>query len=67
MSTELERISELARGDRQLQFLSIAHYLTPAALLEAFRSLRKDASAGIDGIKYGEYQKGGGAENPRAL
>jgi group II intron reverse transcriptase/maturase len=57
MSTELERISELARGNRQLQFLSIAHYLTPAALLEAFRSLRKDASAGIDGIKYGEYQK----------
>ncbi len=58
MSTELERISELARGNRQLQFLSIAHYLTPAALTEAFRSLRKDASAGVDGVKYGEYQKG---------
>ena len=25
--------------------------------MEAFRSLRKDASAGVDGIKYGEYQK----------
>ena len=57
MSTELERISELARENRQLQFLSIAHYLTPAALLEAFKSLRKDASAGIDGVKYGEYQR----------
>jgi group II intron reverse transcriptase/maturase len=60
MSTKLERISELARNDRQLQFLSIAHYLTPVALEEAFRSLRKDASAGVDGVKYGEYQKDAG-------
>lgn len=57
MSTELERITKLARDNRQLQFLSIAHYLTPAALMRAFRSLRKDASAGVDGIRYGEYQK----------
>lgn len=60
MSTELERISELARENRQLQFLSIAHLLTPAALLEAFRGLRKDASAGVDGVTYGEYQKDAG-------
>lgn len=58
MSTKLDRISELARANRQLQFLSIAHHLTPAALLEAFKSLRKDASVGVDGIKYGEYQNG---------
>lgn len=60
MSTELERISKLAREDRQLQFLSIAHLLTPVALTEAFKSLRKDASAGVDGVKYGEYQKEAG-------
>jgi len=60
MSTERERISELARENRQLHFLSIAHYLTPAALKEAFESLRKDASAGIDGVTYGEYQKEAG-------
>jgi RNA-directed DNA polymerase len=57
MSTELERISELARENRQLAFLSIAHLLTPEALKEAYRSLKKDASAGVDGVKYGEYQK----------
>ena len=56
MSTKLERISELARENRQLQFLSIAHLLTPVTLNEAFRSLRKDASTGVDGITYGEYQ-----------
>jgi group II intron reverse transcriptase/maturase len=60
MSTKLERISELARENRQLQFHSIAHLLTPEALTEAFRSLRKDASAGVDGVTYGEYQKEAG-------
>ena len=60
MSTELERISELARGNRQLQFLSIAHYLTPSALEEAFKALRKEASVGVDGVSYGEYQKDAG-------
>jgi RNA-directed DNA polymerase len=60
MSTELERISELARENRQLQFLSIAHLLTPGALMGAFKSLRKDASAGVDGVTYGEYQKEAG-------
>jgi RNA-directed DNA polymerase len=60
MSTELERISKLAREDRQLKFLSIAHLLTPEALMEAYKSLRKDASAGVDGVTYGEYQKEAG-------
>jgi RNA-directed DNA polymerase len=57
MSTHLEQISKLARDNRETQFLSIAHYLTPEALCEALKALRKDAAAGIDGIKYGEYQK----------
>ena len=56
MSTKLDRISELARESRQVQFLSITHLLTPEALMEAFKSLRKDASAGVDGVVYGEYQ-----------
>jgi hypothetical protein len=38
MSTELERISKLAGENRQLKFLSIAHLLTPEALMEAFKS-----------------------------
>jgi RNA-directed DNA polymerase len=39
-----------------MQFLSIAHLLTPEALMEAFKSLRKDASAGVDGVAYDEYR-----------
>ncbi len=56
MSTELNRIAELAKGDRKRQFLSIAHLLTPEALQRAFEGLRKDASGGVDGVTYREYQ-----------
>ena len=57
MSTKLDRIAELAREDPERQFFSIAHLLTPASLYRAFKSLRKDASAGVDGVTYAEYQK----------
>ena len=56
MSTELDRIAALAKGDRKLQFLSIAHLLTAESLYRAFRSLRKEASAGVDGVTYAEYE-----------
>jgi group II intron reverse transcriptase/maturase len=55
MSTELDRIAELAKGDGERRFLSIAHLLTPEALYRALRSLRKKASAGVDGLTYAEY------------
>jgi group II intron reverse transcriptase/maturase len=55
MSTELNRLAERARADKTARFLSIAHLLTPDALYAAFRSLRKDASAGVDEVTYAEY------------
>src|SRR5437899_3207071 len=57
MSTELIRLSELATADKTTRFLSIAHLLTPAALIAAFESLRKDASAGVDEVTYREYEQ----------
>ena len=38
-----------------MQFTSIAHLLTMGALERAWTSLRKDASAGVDGVTYEEY------------
>jgi hypothetical protein len=35
---------------------SIAHFLSPRALYEAFRGLRKNAGAGVDDLTYQEYQ-----------
>jgi RNA-directed DNA polymerase len=63
---ELSRIAELARGDPGRKFFSIAHFLTQETLYEAFRGLRKDASAGVDHVTYEEYEKQA-KENVRLL
>jgi len=57
MSTQIDRISELAKEDPKRQFFSIAHLITPEALYAAFQGLRKKASAGVDGITYQQYEK----------
>ncbi len=57
MSPKLARIAELAKEDKQRQFFSIAHLLTAEALYQAFKSVRKDAGAGEDGMTYEEYAK----------
>lgn len=54
---ELSRLTELAREDPGRRFFSIAHLLTSEALYEAFRSLRKHASAGVDDVTYKEYEQ----------
>src|ERR1700693_4358941 len=66
MSTETNRLSELAKEDPKRQFFSIAHLITPEKMYAAFLSLRKDASAGVDGVTYKEYQKDA-ARNIREL
>ena len=57
MCTDIDRISELAKEDPQRQFFSIAHLITPGELYVAFQCLRREASAGIDGVTYEEYEK----------
>ena len=56
MCTDIDRIAELAREDPKRQFFSIAHLITVEKMCEAFGSLRKDASAGIDGVTYKQYE-----------
>jgi RNA-directed DNA polymerase len=55
MCTDINRIAELAKADPRRTFFSIAHLITIEKLQEAFRGLRKDASAGIDGVTYKQY------------
>ena len=54
---QLSRLTERAKADKTARFLSIAHLLTPAALMAAFEGLRKDASAGVDNVTYAEYER----------
>jgi len=55
--TPLSRLTELAKEKPARRFHSIAHFLTPRALYEAFKGLRKGASAGVDGVTFQDYQK----------
>lgn len=57
MSTELERISKLAKQEHGLQFTSLAHLLTVEMLGEAYQRLRKDSSPGVDGLTAQEYEQ----------
>ena len=66
MYTDIDRIAELAREDPKRKFFSIAHLITVEKLYEAFRNLRKDASAGIDGVTYAQYETNA-EENIRQL
>ena len=66
MCTDIDRIAELAKEDPKRQFYSIAHLITVEKLYEAFRSLRKNASDGIDGVTYVEYEANA-EENIRQL
>jgi group II intron reverse transcriptase/maturase len=66
MCTDINRIAELAKEDPKRKFFSIAHLMTVEKMYEAFGSLRKDASAGIDGIKYQQYETNA-EENIRQL
>src|ERR1700731_1435602 len=66
MSTEINRLSELAKEDPKRRFFSIAHLITPERMYAAFLRLRKDASAGVDGVTYEEYEKDA-ARNIREL
>ena len=65
MSTPLDRLTELAREDKERQFLSLAHHLTPGFLYQAFGRLRKDARAGVDGVTYAGYAADGEANVQR--
>jgi RNA-directed DNA polymerase len=66
MSTDIDRLSELAKEDPKRQFFSIAHLITPEKMCAAFLSLRKEASAGIDGVTYAEHEQDA-ARNIRQL
>jgi len=57
MSTTFSRLTELAKEDPKRKFFSIAHLITRETMYAAFRSLRKEASAGIDGVTYEQYER----------
>ncbi len=55
-STGLEGVRQAARRDRRARFTALLHHVTPALLVESFYTLRKQASAGVDGVTWREYE-----------
>jgi len=55
MSTQLQRIADMARQRPQMAFTSLNHLLCPELLRVAFGRLRKGGAAGVDGRTWQEY------------
>ncbi len=55
--TKLALISERARKEPKLQFISLAHLLNERFLKECYYSLGRDRASGIDGVSWKEYGK----------
>ncbi len=51
----LDRVREVARKDRKAKFTALLHHVTVDRLREAFLALRRNASAGVDGVTWEQY------------
>jgi len=56
-STGLAGVREAARRDRRLRFTALLHHITPELLAESFYALKRQASAGVDGVSWKAYEK----------
>jgi RNA-directed DNA polymerase len=58
VSSKLGRVREVARKDKEARFTALLHHVTPELLERSFRSLRKDAAPGADGVRWRDYERG---------
>src|ERR1039457_2362429 len=58
MSQRLDGVRKAAKGRRQEQFTALLYHLDVALLRDSFYALKRQASPGVDGMKWGEYEDG---------
>ena len=56
ISTQQEKLAELARIEPKLVLTTLAHHIDEVWLREAYRRTRKDGAAGVDGVTAAEYE-----------
>ena len=55
VSSDLDRVRQVARKDRDVRFTALLHHVSVDRLREAYRAIRPDAAAGVDGVTWRDY------------
>jgi RNA-directed DNA polymerase len=58
VSSDLDRVRQLARKDKEVRFTALLHHVTVDRLREAYRAISPNAAAGVDGITWRDYGLG---------
>jgi RNA-directed DNA polymerase len=58
MSQGLRGVRQAARGRKQEQFTALLHHLSVGLLRDSFYALKRQASPGVDGVTWQEYETG---------
>ena len=56
ISTRQRKIAELAKREPKLTLTTLAHHIDGEWMREAYRRVRKDAAAGVDGVTAAHYE-----------
>lgn len=57
-SSGLERVREAASRNKEQKFTALLHHVDEEALLRAFRTINRNATAGVDGVTWKQYEEG---------
>ena len=56
ISTRQRKIAELAQREPKLTLTTLAHHVDDVWMRDAYRRIRKDAAAGVDGVTAAQYE-----------
>ena len=55
MSSDLDRVRQVARKDKDVRFTALLHHVTIDRLEGAYRAIRPGAAPGVDGVTWKDY------------
>ncbi|MEW6352247.1 MAG: hypothetical protein AB1646_24610 [Thermodesulfobacteriota bacterium] len=62
--TGLDRVRQVARREKRARFSALLHHVTVDLLRESFYGLRREASPGVDGVTWEQYDASLGGNSP---
>src|SRR5450755_1389494 len=55
VSSDLDRVRQVARKDRDARFTALLHHVTVDRLRDAYRAISPNAAAGVDEVTWSDY------------